>query len=190
MRHCFCCAECRDTAGARHTQDCDQRQSGHRSSGMRLDADAAQRLQLSAPATASILMDTQLESNLQSPSLTSSHLRSLAASVGARAAKVMKSMETVSSEGRFHCSAFGSERVGCFLCSTKSMVKWSWHFHAASAKHKAILADARKAASKPACRTMSGCGSAGGSTEACKGAPVETADLGAESVNNEDHGGC
>ena len=41
--------------------------------------------------------------------------------------------------GRFMCQVLGSERVGCYLCMTKPMIKWCWHEHASSRLHVAKL---------------------------------------------------
>ena len=97
----------------------------------------AMRLSIQAPPQLAVWLESQTESPEPLSSFTREVLQTVASSIGSTGASLKRVVEKVPTIGRFTCEAFGSERVGCFLCKTNPMIKWSWHDHASSRKHVA-----------------------------------------------------
>lgn len=141
--HASCCHKCVKTNGDEHTHDCDDRAGraagpSRRRTVVSLHADASQ-LQLAQAPYLAVLMESQAESSKALAEITRVHEQDIATAVGAVDARVLQQTEHVSTVGQFTCKAFGSERVGCFLCSTKSMIKWCWYDHALTKRHLAAV---------------------------------------------------
>ena len=137
----WCCSSCKDSPGV-HDDDCDA-----------LLASRTERLPkgplqfaLSRPAQIELLMESTLEAKQPFQGFSIPDLEALAEAVNSdsRFARPYGVTKTVSSEGRFTVQCFGNERVGCYLCRTKSMNKGSWFAHASSKAHARALARTKR----------------------------------------------
>lgn len=132
----LCCHLCRDSRGMEHTEDCNKRWHEAQSPSRQEELAAARRIFMASSPTVAMQMVTMVETPRSITKLADVDLQAIAESVGSSGARLVGDVAEVCSTGRFACQCLGSERVGCFLCHTRPMIKWCWHDHASTKGHK------------------------------------------------------
>ena len=90
---------------------------------------------VAAGPRARLPVETQVETEEGVPVLTAGDLATIARCVGSGSAVLEGAISTAPTLGRFAFNHTGSERVACFLCGSRAMVKWCWHDRATSPQH-------------------------------------------------------